>query len=148
MYKIHIISIGKNKEKWLSEAIAEYQKRLSPFVSFSFDFVKDNETLVERALKEKNVLALDMEGESYTSEEFSKKIISLLEKGGSFLTLIIGGVEGLPLPLQKLPLLSLSKMTFTHQMCRLILIEQLYRAFLIDQNKGYHTSRIKEPLRS
>ena len=148
MYKIHIISIGKNKEKWLKEALLEYQKRLSSIATLYFDFVKDNEALLEKVSKEKNVIALDMEGESFSSEDFSKKMLSLLEKGGSQLTLVIGGVEGLPEPLQKLPLISLSKMTFTHQMCRLILVEQLYRAFLIDQKSAYHTSRIKEPLRS
>jgi 23S rRNA (pseudouridine1915-N3)-methyltransferase len=138
MIKIKILSIGKTKESWLEEAMDEYIKRLKAQISFDFVWAKDNAQLIELAHKEATVIALDPQGSLFSSEEFSSFITHKLIQGGSRLTCIIGGAEGLPLELKQLPLISLSPLTFTHQLTRLVLIEQIYRAFEIQKGSRYH----------
>mgnify|MGYP000275819416 CR=1 FL=1 len=139
MQKIKLISVGKTKEKWLEDAINEYIKRLSPYLEFEFIWAKDDIHLVKLVEKEKNVICLDVEGTLYSSESFAKYILESLEQGGSRLTLVIGGAEGLPFELKtKHSKISLSPMTFTHQCTRLILIEQIYRAFELAKGSKYH----------
>lgn len=141
MIKIKILSIGKTKETWLDQAINEYIKRLSPVAAFEFIWAKDDKQLLEFAGKESagSVVCLDAAGSVMTSEQFSSFLISKLEQAGSRLTLIIGGSDGLPLQLKRsAPLISLSPMTFTHQITRLVLMEQIYRAFEIAKGSPYH----------
>lgn len=132
MYKVKVLSVGKNKETWLTDALHEYEKRLTPVASIEWVFVK---TDAELAIKEPYI-ALDPNGELLDSPKWGRKILSL----GSRLTFIIGGADGLSKEiLQNAKLtLSLSPLTFTHQMTRLILIEQLYRAFEIEKGSQYH----------
>lgn len=139
MLKLKIISVGKTKEKWLEEACQEYYKRLQSHVQMESCWAKDSSQLVEWCNKEHHLIALDPQGREQTSEEFSAFIHQQWERHGSRLTIVIGGAEGLPEELKlKHPLLSLSKLTFTHQMTRLILVEQVYRAIEIARGSNYH----------
>ncbi len=138
MLKLNILSVGKTKEKWLDEAFDEYIKRLKPTVQITCCWAKDDEQLVEWASREDLCLALDPQGRLMTSEQFSDYLISAWEKGGSRLAIVIGGALGLPMALKRLPLISLSPLTFTHQITRLVLIEQIYRAIEINRGSKYH----------
>lgn len=139
MFKLRILTVGKTKEDWLEMAIAEYLKRLQHTASIEFIFAKSSEQLEELAGKEGAVVCLDSTGQVMTSEKFSSFLVKQLEAHGSRLTFIIGGAEGLPLNLKlKYPLLSFSSMTFTHQIIRLILVEQIYRGLEIDKGSRYH----------
>lgn len=139
MLRLKILSVGKTKEKWLDEAFNEYVKRLKPSVQIACSWAKDTSQLIEWAEKENSLIGLDPNGRSFTSEEFAKFFIQQWEKGGARLTLIIGGAEGLPSELkQKIPLISLSPLTFTHQITRLVLIEQIYRSIEIQKGSHYH----------
>lgn len=139
MYHLKILSIGKTKEKWLDDAIGEYTKRLRPYLKIEMLWAKDNAQLIDWTRKESSYLCLDPKGKTFTSEKFSKFIIKEWEKGGSHLTMVIGGAEGLPSELQKNGLLiSLSLLTFTHQITRLVLVEQIYRALEIHRGSAYH----------
>ncbi len=136
MIKIKIVSVGKNKEAWLEEALKEYTRRLERFAKLEWVWVDDDSALDRHLTGE--VIALDPEGPQMKSEDFSAYLFKRVEKGGSRLTFLIGGPEGLPDHLRKLPLLGLSKMTFTHQIARLILAEQIFRAFEIERGTPYH----------
>lgn len=139
MLKLKILSIGKTKEKWLEEAFSEYVKRLKPILQVECLWAKDNSQLTEWTQKENCAICLDPTGRLFSSEEFSKFLAGEWEKGGSRLTFVIGGAEGLPLELKKTKtLISLSPMTFTHQMTRLVLIEQVYRTTEIQKGTNYH----------
>lgn len=139
MYRIRLISVGKTKEEWLDEAIQEYVKRLQPVALFEFVWAKNDAQLQSLAEKDESVICLDAAGKMYTSEQFSGFLLKELEKGGARLTFVIGGAEGLPAEMKsRYPLISLSPMTFTHQMARLILVEQTYRAFEIARGSRYH----------
>ena len=139
MLQLRILSIGKTKETWLEQAIEEYLKRLQNTLRVDFVWAKNNEQLLALANKESLLIGLDASGIAMSSEQFSRFFIKKFEEGGSRLTIVIGGAEGLPPALKhSLPLISLSPMTFTHQMARLILIEQAYRAIEIAKGSGYH----------
>lgn len=139
MYKIKILTVGKTKETWLDEAIQEYVKRLKPQADVEFLLAKNEEQLIDWADHEASAICLDEKGNSLSSEEFSQFLLRALENGGSRLTFIIGGAEGLPSHIKKrYPLISLSPMTFTHQIARLILLEQIYRALEIAKGSKYH----------
>jgi 23S rRNA (pseudouridine1915-N3)-methyltransferase len=139
MLKLKILSIGKTKENWLEAALAEYTKRLKPVMSIEWIWAKDNSHLIELAKKEALVICLDPLGSQLTSEQFADFLEHSWQKGGSRLTFIIGGAEGLPLELKKnFTLISLSSLTFTHQMTRIVLLEQMYRAFEIQKGSHYH----------
>lgn len=139
MTKIRVISVGKTKEVWLETALNEYVKRLQPWTSIEWIWAKNDIHLLEILQKEMSCIALDPLGKMYTSEEFSRFIQKKVEEGGARLTFIIGGPEGLPPELkQRYPLLSLSPLTFTHQLTRLILLEQIYRAYAIEKGIPYH----------
>lgn len=134
MRKVEIISIGKNKEAWLQEALAEYEKRLSKVVQIEWTFLRTLDKISPP------FIALDPAGELVSSEALSRKLIHLFDAHDSRLRFIIGGAEGLPPDLCKKSLWkwSLSPLTFTHQMTRLLLLEQLYRSFSIDAGSHYH----------
>lgn len=138
MLKIRVLSTGKTKEKWLEEAIQEYLKRLSPILSIEFLFFKNDHQLEAQAAKESSLICLDPNGKLLTSEDFASVLRSSLIKGGSRLTFVIGGPDGLTEELKKYPLISFSRMTFTHQLCRLILVEQIYRATELEKGSKYH----------
>lgn len=140
MYKIKIYSPGKTKEIWLTAALQEYTKRLQNAIEISWFYPKSDKELVEALGKEKNPICLDPAGKLFTSEEFSTFFYESLEQEGSRLTFVIGGCDGLPQELKARckTLFSLSRMTFTHLMTRLLLVEQIYRAHEIAKGSGYH----------
>ncbi len=140
MFKISIYSPGKNQESWLQEAIQIYEKRLTPYAEIQWHFPKDDVHLESLLAKHSSYIALDPQGSSLTSESFSEFLMSEGEKRGSRLCFVIGGAEGLTPSLKKRAshLISLSPLTFTHLITRLILAEQLYRAFTIYHRLPYH----------
>jgi len=157
--KIRIICVGKLKEKYLKEAISEYAKRLSRFCTFEVCELSDEkipdkasdaecskviktegEAILKHISSNSFVVALCVEGKAMTSEEFACKIQSITLSGKSTIDFIIGGSLGLdPSVKARSDLrLSFSSFTFPHQLMRLILTEQIYRAFKINGNEEYH----------
>ena len=145
--KINLIVVGKLKEKFLVDGVAEYLKRLKKFASVEVREIPECRTVEEEGQKILSLAGqnswlcvLDVSGAALTSEEFAKKISELNLNGTSNLTFAIGGAFGLSEELRRAAAfrLSLSKMTLTHQMARLILVEQIYRAFKINRNEPYH----------
>ena len=148
---IRIICIGKIKEKYLSDAILEYKKRISKYTNIeivelpdsSFDIKKSLLTEYNSIIKilnknDYNIL-LDIEGEELDSLSFAKKINDI-RVHYSNITFIIGGSNGVLDELRGMVnyRLSFSKMTFPHQLFRVILLEQIYRSFKINNNEEYH----------
>src|SRR5690606_8531340 len=127
---VKVITMGKCKEAWLQEALAEYEKRLSSSVSISWIEAKSDLQL-NTLLEEEPFIALDPKGELLNSETLSVKLMRLFIEKGSRLTFGIGGPSGFsPQILEKaLWRWSLSPLTFTHQATRLLLTEQIYRSF-------------------
>ena len=139
MIHIKIFSPGKIKETWLNMAIREYLKRLSSLAKVELIFTKDIKQFVKFAHEEKNLICLDPRGKLLNSEDFTYYFFKAVEQGGSSLSFAIGGAEGFPYGVtDKRPLLSLSPMTFTHQQTRLLLLEQIFRAFEIHKGSPYH----------
>jgi len=139
MLKVKILTVGKTKESWLQDALSEYKKRLQNIIRIDLDCLRDNNQLIAQIEKQSGVILLDPEGNMFDSESFSHFFYKKMVSFGSQITFVIGGAEGLPQGLrQKHPMISLSKMTFTHQITRLILVEQIYRAHEIDKGSGYH----------
>lgn len=155
MMKIKIVSVGSIKEKFLKDAISEYLKRLTRFAKIEIIEVdetkiqnkseeqvkkEEGERLLKRIGQDEFVFLLDLKGELISSEVLALKINDLINKGISPLTFVIGGTLGLSEEVRKRAniKLSISKMTFTHQMCRMIILEQIYRAFKIINNEEYH----------
>ena len=145
--KITLVAVGKLKEKFLIEGVAEYLKRLKPFAKIEIREVAEQKSVEEEGKKllaqvpkENFLIVLDVAGEFLTSEDFAKKIADLNLRGVSDITFLIGGAFGLSDEVKNAAdfRLSFSKMTFTHQMARLILIEQIYRAFKINRGEPYH----------
>jgi len=147
--KIDIICIGKLKEGYLRDAAAEYLKRLPPYAKVAVRELA--ETTVEKegralcAALEKTAasaykIALAIDGRAMSSEKFARTLSGLAVDGTSHVVFVIGGSDGLsPAVLAGCHMgLSLSPMTFTHQMARTLLLEQLYRAFKIIHNEPYH----------
>lgn len=149
---IKIICVGKIKEKFYRDALEEYKKRLSKYVKLEIievSDINDNNIKIilekERDLILKNInfksyiVTLEIEGNTLSSEEFSKKLESTFISYPN-ITFIIGGSYGLHDDIKKISnyKLSFSKMTFPHQMFRVILLEQLYRSYKIINNESYH----------
>ncbi|HQT45010.1 MAG TPA: 23S rRNA (pseudouridine(1915)-N(3))-methyltransferase RlmH [Candidatus Micrarchaeota archaeon] len=137
--RIRIVAVGKVKETYLLEGIGEYAKRLGPFCKLELIEVKDMGLAKEAKAFERYLGAgtfiLDVGGREFSSEEFAK----FINKHDRELTFIIGSAEGIDESIKKrAPAISFSKMTFTHDMCRLFLIEQVYRAHMINANRQYH----------
>lgn len=149
---IKIITVGSIKEKYLKDAIEEYTKRLSKYTNIEIIEVKD-EGLVEpkkaitveeeKILKHLNdkdyIITLEIEGRQLSSEEFADKL-DRIQLESSNITFIIGGSYGLSQNIKDKSRLhlSFSKMTFPHQLFRVLLLEQIYRAFKINNNESYH----------
>jgi 23S rRNA (pseudouridine1915-N3)-methyltransferase len=140
MIKIKVYSVGKTKEEWLQSALTLYETRLKPSLSIEWILAKNDEQLKQFLAKEANFICLDRNGKHYSSEEFSIFLIHCIEQSHARLCFVIGGPEGLPeaITLKAKSLLSFSRLTFTHQMTRLILVEQIYRALEIEKNSSYH----------
>ncbi len=145
--RITLIVVGKLKEKFLIDGVAEYLKRLRKFAKVEVREVPECRTVEEEGQKVLSLVprdswlcVLDVAGAELTSEDFAKKIAELTLSGVSDLTFAIGGAFGLSAELRRAAAyrLSLSQMTFTHQMARLILVEQIYRAFKINRREPYH----------
>lgn len=139
MYHLKIFSVGRAKESWIEEGVEEYITRLKGTASVETVWVKDNQQLATVLERERLVICLDPKGKARDSLELSDYLFDQWEKGGARLAFVIGGSDGLPESLRKkYPLISFSKLTFTHQLTRLILIEQVYRAFQIRRGSPYH----------
>ena len=157
--KITLITVGKIKEKYLRDAIAEYSKRLSKYCKLEIVEVADEKTpdhaseTVENAIREKEgerilryvkddayVITLEIGGRMLGSEELAEKIEGLGIRGKSHIIFIIGGSLGLGPEVMKKSdyALSFSKMTFPHQLMRVILLEQIYRSYRIISGEPYH----------
>lgn len=151
--KINIISVGKIKEEYLVDGILEYEKRISRFANVESIVLQDEpnqsdekkvkkieaERILNRLPEGYNVV-LDLKGESITSCEFAKKIIEITNYHSSVINFIIGGSLGLDESVLSIAHyhLCFSKFTFPHQLMKLILLEQIYRAFKINNNETYH----------
>ncbi|MGG7165625.1 23S rRNA (pseudouridine(1915)-N(3))-methyltransferase RlmH [Clostridium ihumii] len=156
---ITVVSVGKLKEKYLKLAIDEYSKRLSRYCKLDIVELPDEKTpdnaseKEELAIKDKEgqnilkhikensfVIALDLKGEMITSEGLAKYIKDLGVRGNSNIVFVIGGSLGLSSDVIKRAnyKLCFSKMTFPHQLFRVMLLEQIYRAYRINNNEPYH----------
>ena len=136
MQKIYFVVVGKIKESFYREAVAEYAKRLSRFVEGANP--ESEADVILRACKG-YVVALAVEGEKLSSEGLATKVQKLAD-GGQDITFVIGSSCGLSQRVKKAAdfLLSFSDMTFPHQLMRVILSEQVYRAFMINAGATYH----------
>ncbi len=147
-----IICIGKLKEKYLIEAVEEYRKRLSKYTKLELIELKDEGLVekkkaielecekIEKQISEKDyIITLEIEGKELTSLEFSEKMEKIMIENSN-ITFIIGGSYGLSEKIKKRAKLhlSFSKMTFPHQLFRVMLLEQIYRAYKIINNEQYH----------
>lgn len=143
---IRIIASGKLKEKYWTDAVREYSKRLGAYCSLEIIELKDTEPVAEgerilsRIRKDDYVITLEIKGKGLSSEQLASKIEQLGISGRSNLSFVIGGSEGLSPEVSDRAdfKLSFSAMTFPHQMMRVILLEQIYRSFKIIRNETYH----------
>jgi 23S rRNA (pseudouridine1915-N3)-methyltransferase len=148
-----LITVGNLKEKYLRDACNEYTKRLQAYAKVNIIEIeeekkgttsirkqKEGERIQKKLTNDTFVIALAIEGKSFTSEQFAEKISDLGTYGKSHLTFIIGGSDGLSTDISKRAdlQLSFSKMTFPHQLMRVFLLEQIYRAFKIIRGENYH----------
>ena len=157
--KVTVLSVGKIKEKYLKDGIEEYSKRLSKYCKLNIIEVADEKTpdqageAVEESIREKEgerllkhlkedafVMTLEIQGNQITSEEMANKIEKLGVTGTSDIIFVIGGSIGLSSSVLARSdfAMSFSKMTFPHQLMRLILLEQVYRSYRIIQGEPYH----------
>lgn len=145
---IKIICVGKIKEKYLRDAIYEYEKRLSKYTKMDIIEVPDQvnnvlekeKDLIMKHINPKDyIITLEIEGQNITSLELAKKLDKIYITNSN-ITFIIGGSYGLHNDIKKLSnyALSFSKMTFPHQLFRVLLLEQIYRCFKINKNESYH----------
>lgn len=158
MLNINIFCIGKIKEQYLKDAIFEYSKRLSKYCKLNIlelsdekipdklNFNLENEikskecnNIINHIKKDSYIIALDLSGKEYSSEEFSKKIENI-SMANSNITFIIGGSLGLTKELLNIcnEKICFSKLTFPHQLIRVFLLEQIFRAFKISFRETYH----------
>ncbi|MCJ7602442.1 MAG: 23S rRNA (pseudouridine(1915)-N(3))-methyltransferase RlmH [Desulfobulbaceae bacterium] len=152
--RVELIFPGKTKEVYLKKGIDDFTERLSHYVKTDFKIIKDRsgfkdaaravllegEQLLENCGKSAYVVVLDPGGRQFSSEEFARMVENWEGQGRQVISFVIGGPEGLsPAVLARADLLlSLSRMTFTHEMTRLVLLEQLYRAYSIKAGTKYH----------
>jgi 23S rRNA (pseudouridine1915-N3)-methyltransferase len=157
--KITIVAAGKIKEKYLTMGIEEFTKRLNPYLKLNIIEIneekmpdspsaadkkrilrQEGERLLKKVPKDSYLIVLDVHGKNFSSEELAEKIAALNLGGTSSIAFIIGGAFGLSDEVRAAAdmNLSFSRMTFTHQMVRLLLVEQIYRAFKINKGEKYH----------
>ena len=135
MFKVKVIAIGKSKERWLQEALADYEERLQGRLRFEWLLVEDDKALSSLCMKEARLIALDRLGEMWSSEELAKKWVAEAR-----IAFVIGGPKGLPKAVLERASLrwSLSALTFPNQIVRLLLVEQLYRSIESEKGSPYH----------
>lgn len=159
MLSINIICTGKIKENYLKDAIKEYSKRLSKYCNLNIVELQDEKlpnnlnpnleenikqkeckNIMEHIKKDSYIICLDLKGKQLSSEEFSKKIEDISLNLSSSITFIIGGTLGLTKEILNISNESIcfSKMTFPHQLMRVILLEQIYRSYRIISGEPYH----------
>ncbi len=151
MINVKIVCVGGLKEKYLKDAIAEYSKRLTPFCKLEIielqevndsNFEKALETEADNIIKavgKSFVVAMCIEGEQFSSEKFSDFIQKKATDGYSSIAFVIGSSHGLSNRVKNMGAkMSVSKMTFPHQLFRVMLVEQVYRAFQINAGTKYH----------
>lgn len=159
MVHINIICVGKIKEQYLRDAINEYSKRLTKYCSLTITELldekipnnpsekeieliknKEGQNILSQIKKDTYLICLDLKGKQYTSEEFSNKLNEISLNFNSSITFVIGGSLGISNEIlsKANELISFSKMTFPHQLFRVFLLEQIYRAFKITNNENYH----------
>lgn len=152
--KVRIVAVGKLKEPHWRAACDEYLKRLRPYATVEVVEVPDRDIGTDaakavaaegvdllRAVPEGSyVIALDAAGRQHSSDEFSGDVAQLMVRGRSDLTFVVGGSAGLAATVLERAdeILSLSEMTLPHQLARVVLLEQIYRAFKIMRNEPYH----------
>ena len=154
--KVHIVSIGKTTEPYLKEGIEQYRKRLGHYLKLEWTeipelkqtaglsreqiMIREAEMLRAKIRPGSFLLLLDENGKSMSSEGLAEFLNKRMHSGSKELTVLIGGAYGFDKTLRQSAgaVISLSKMTFTHQMVRLIWLEQLYRAMSILRNEPYH----------
>ncbi len=157
--KITIIAVGKIRESYLRDALAEYSKRLGKYVHLSIvevpdekvpehasdaeeDLIrkKEGDRILSKLCRDAYVIALDMHGQALSSEELAGKIEGIGLQGTSHIQFLIGGSIGLDPRVKEAAdfILSFSKMTFPHPLMRLILLEQIYRSYKIIHHEPYH----------
>ena len=157
--KIKVVTVGKLKEKYLKDGIAEYTKRISRFAKLEMIELTDEKTpdkaselenqkiletegarILSKVGERDFVVVLAIEGKTFSSEDFSKQLEQASIKGYSTLTFIIGGSLGLAPIVKNRANLSVSfgRLTLPHQLMRLVLVEQIYRSFTIQQGSPYH----------
>jgi 23S rRNA (pseudouridine1915-N3)-methyltransferase len=140
VYKLTILTVGKAKESWLQIGLEEYTMRLKGAIEIHWRLAKDEKTLSAWLHEETYFIALDPKGKLQDSEVFSSFLFREFEHRGCRLSLAIGGADGFSpeIKAKASHLISLSPLTFTHQLTRLILLEQLYRALEIRRGSPYH----------
>lgn len=142
---IKIICVGKLKEKYLTDACLEYKKRISKYTNIELIELKDSniqkekEEILKHLDKKDYIITLQLDGESIDSVELAKKIDKVFLNNPN-ITFIIGGSDGIDDEIKRLSnyALSFSKLTFPHQLFRVMLLEQIYRCFKILNNETYH----------
>lgn len=159
MIKVSIICVGKLKEQYWRQACGEYEKRMSRFADFSIVEVdeeklpdnpsqsqidntlqKEGERILSKIPKNSLIAAMCIEGKQYSSEQLTEIIFNNADYGSGIISFVIGGSWGLSDDVKKAAgiRLSMSKMTFPHQLARVMLSEQIYRSFNIHSNTKYH----------
>ncbi len=157
MYSIKLIAVGKLKEEYLRAASLEYSKRLQAFCSLKIIEVdecrlsdKPSQKEIENALENEAktimkhasgyIIPMCIEGKQMKSSDFSEKISNIAVTGSSEISFIIGSSYGLSDKIKSMAdfKMSMSEMTFPHQLARIMLLEQIYRAFMISSGKSYH----------
>jgi|SRR5699024_1099273 len=157
--KIEIIAVGKVREKHLKLGIDEFKKRLQPYCTLALTEVRDEqapehlsekdltrikviegERILQKIKQGAYVIALDVHGNQWSSEDFAEQLAQISYQGKNNITFIIGGSNGLSdaVLTRANKKLSFSLMTFPHQLMKLILLEQVYRAFKIQKREPYH----------
>ena len=140
MLNVRLVCVGTLREAFLRDAVKEYEKRLQAYCKLTTVELKDDKGLADAVSGKSYKIALCVEGKQLSSEELSVLIEKGTVQGQGNITLVIGGADGLPESVKAMCdfRLSFSKMTFPHQLMRVILIEQLYRACNISAGGHYH----------
>ena len=154
--KVRFVVVGKTDEKYLLEGISKYEKRLKHYAQYSMEVIPDvkkskklsselqkveeGKEILSKVAKSDYIVLLDEKGKSFSSKEFAKNLEKKMVSGVSSIVFIIGGPYGFSDDVYQRAneKLSLSKMTFSHQMVRLFFVEQLYRGFSILKGEKYH----------
>ena len=140
MLSITVLGVGTLKEQFLRDAIKEYSKRISGYAKLAIKETANDRELIPLLPKKAYKIALCIEGKQLSSEELSKKVTDAAVNGFSEIVFVIGDSDGMGEDVKALCdfRLSFSKMTFPHQLMRVILLEQIYRALSIANNGKYH----------